>query len=50
MLIGSQNRLQQSLQSDDYVDYIVLVALVVVAAFGVGIWQKLKDQKGRLVF
>jgi hypothetical protein len=43
MLAVGKNKLYKSLEKDDYVDYIVLVALVLIAVFGLGMWHKLKE-------
>lgn len=49
MVKSSQDKYEKQLRSDDYVDYIVLAALVLVAVFGIGMWSRLKEQQKTLL-
>jgi hypothetical protein len=40
----SQSKLGSTLEKDDYVDYILVVSLFIVAIFGFGMWKKMHDQ------
>lgn len=48
MVASGKSRLQQSASETDYTDYIVLVAILMLAVLGYRMWTTLKDQQKTL--
>ena len=49
MMDSSKDRVSYTLQTDDYIDYIIVVALVIVAVGGFLMWRKLQEQKQKIL-
>ena len=49
MTNSAKDQLKETLRDDDYVDYVILIALIFLAVFGAYMWQKLRDQQKTLL-
>ena len=44
MLKVSNVKLSKQLANDDYLDYVLVAALAIIAIFGIGMYKKFKEQ------
>ena len=49
MLEGSKDKVKTTLETDDFVDYIIISVLIIVPVGGFVMWRKLQEQKQRIL-